>query len=428
MKNSHSRTPGGSDWKFHSERDFLIAETHARPAQQITGPAEILHLALRCSDETANQFFAALNANSDETASRHKTGEIQKVRVKLERHTEFLSCTLFQELNGKKEHDSLIDVLNANFPISDVEILVLLRLSLVNSVREMLRVLPIDQRIYGGKMRDGIDVRSTFIPDDQGVVRFGLYGKNLTRDELGRRIQRLIEMETYRTMSLLGLPVARRVGQELAECEQELEKLTVSLGKDAGASQTDDEEMFQQLSDLSERSNILLAETRYRFAASRAYFTLFQQRIESLEEVKVGDVQTMSGFLRSRLEPAMATIDSTAKRQETLTNDLSRAIVLLRTRIELNLNKGNQALLQSMDKRHYQQLKISQTVEGLSIVAITYYAVGLLSYLLKALAKQPWMPFSATILTAVSVPFVLVGVWMLLKRIRRAWEDHRSSS
>ncbi len=414
-------------WNFHEAHSQIIAETHARPSQAITGPAEIIHIALKASDETSDAFFKILDKDNIEAGPRHKTGKMNGIRVKLEKHTEFLSCTFFQELGGKSTSDNLLDFINSNFPVAETEVYVLLKLSLVKSIREMLKILPLDQRIYGGKMRDGIDVRSTFIPDENGMIRFGLFGKNLTSDELGRRIQRLMEMETYRTMSLLGLPVARRVGQVLSECERELEELTLSLGQKTNAAQNEDEKLFQQLSDLSERSDILLTETRYRFAASRAYYALFQQRTDSLEEVKVGDVQTMSGFLRSRLEPAMATIESTAKRQETLTNDLSRALVLLRTRIELNLNKGNQALLKSMDKRHDQQLKISQTVEGLSIVAITYYAVGLLSYLLKALAKQPWMPFSGTVLTAISVPFVLIFVWLMLKRLRKEWEDRKQS-
>lgn len=414
------------NWNFQAAHSQLIAETHARPSQAVTAPAEIIHMALKCSDAVSDKFFEALDSDKIETGPRHRTGKINGIRVKLEKHTEFLSCTFFQEFGSKRKQEDLLSIIDRNFPIKETEVYVLLKLSLVNSVREVLKILPIEQRIYGGKMRDGIDVRSTFIPDENGIINFGLYGKNLTSDELGRRIQRLMEMETYRTMSLLGLPVARRVGKELYECEQELEKLTLSVGQKTSSSK-DDELLFKQLSDLSERSNILLTETRYRFAASRAYFTLFQQRIDSLEEVKVGDVQTMSGFLRSRLEPAIATIESTAKRQETLTDDLSRAIVLLRTRIELNLNKGNQALLQSMDKRHDQQLKISETVEGLSIVAITYYAVGLVSYLLKALAKQPWMPFSATLLTAISVPFIFLIVWIMLKRVRKAWEDRKQT-
>lgn len=414
-----------ADWNFHSAHFQIVAETHARPAQTVNGHAEIIHMALKANDEVADRFFTALDPDKIETGPRHRTGSLKGIHVKLEKHTEFLSCTFFNELEDKSKTIDLMNFVKSQFPVAETEVYVLLHLSLVKSVREMLKFMPIDQRVYGGKMRDGIDVRSTFIPDKTGAIHFGIFGKNLTGDELGRRIQRLMEMETYRTMSLLGLPVARQVGKQLALCEKELEELTLKLGKQTHTTQEDDERLFKQLSDLSERSNVLLAETRYRFSASRAYFTLFQQRIDSLEEVKVGDVQTMSGFLRSRLNPAMATIESTAKRQETLTNDLSRALVLLRTRIELNLNKGNQALLQSMDKRHDQQLKISQTVEGLSIVAITYYAVGLVSYLLKALAKQPWMPISDTALTAISVPFIFIVVWLMLKRIRKAWEDRK---
>ena len=100
--------------------------------------------------------------------------------------------------------------------------------------------------------------------------------------------------------------------------------MVARLRSSSDSSQEEDEALFQQLSSLSERTNALATHTRYRFAASRAYSTLFQQRVESLEEEKVGDLQTMSGFLRSRLEPAMATVESTAKRQQTLTDDLSR--------------------------------------------------------------------------------------------------------
>ncbi len=347
------------------------------------------------------------------------------VTVKIERHTEFMSCTLFRDATAKSAVPDTAKFLKEQFPVNQIEILVLLKLDLVSSARELRKALPRDQRIAGGQIRSDIDVRSTFKPDTDGITRFILHPHNQTSYELGRRLQRLIEMETYRTMSLLGLSKARKISAKLTKYEKELDELTISLRDGSDSTEKTDEELFRQISSLTERNNILATQTRYRFAASRAYYTLFQQRVDTLEEKVVGDIQTMSGFLRSRLEPAMATIESTAKRQETLTNDLSRALVLLRTRIELNLNRGNQALLQSMDRRHDQQLKISRTVEGLSIVAITYYAVGLVSYLLKALAKQAWMPFSATMLTALSVPFILVAVWFSLKRARRAWEAQK---
>ncbi|MEM7069342.1 MAG: DUF3422 domain-containing protein [Pseudomonadota bacterium] len=416
---------GSSGWNFHPARQQLIAEAHARPSQNISGPAQILHIAFRSDDAVYKKFFEILEINKNQAEARHLVGKINGICIKLERHTEFMSCTAFQDNLDDQSPEDLSAMLSSAFPMDKVEVLVLIRLELLKSQRAMLKEFPFDQRIYGGRLSNGIDVRSTFSPDEFGTIHFVIHSKGLTSDELGRRLQRLIEMETYRTMALLALPKARQVGAELTIMEQELDKLTTKLRNGGQSSQTDDEELFRQLTSLSERTNSLASNTRYRFSASRAYSTLFHQRIMSLSEEKVGDLQTMTGFLRSRLEPAMATMESTAKRQQTLTDDLSRALVLLRTRIELNLNKGNQALLKSMDKRHDQQLKISQTVEGLSIIAITYYAVGLLSYLLKALAKQPWMPLSATMLTAISVPFVLLIVWRTLHRIRLAWEERK---
>ncbi len=413
-------------WIFHPARDAMIAEAHARPSQNIAGPAQVLHLAFRANDEVYQQFFEQLAPQAGVANTRHASNTIEQVRIKLERHTEFMSCTLFQDNIPAAKRRNLVELVSRTFPMERVEVLVLLKLELVKSANDLLKVLPFEKRIYGGRLRSGIDVRSSFTPDEEGFIQFVLHGKGQTSDELGRRLQRLIEMETYRTMALLALPRARQVSSELTQIESELEDLTILLRGSSDSPQQDDEALFEQLSSLSERTNIIATNTRYRFSASRAYSTLFQQRVESLEEEKVGDLQTMSGFLRSRLEPAMATVESTAKRQQTLNDDLSRALVLLRTRIELNLNKGNQALLQSMDRRHHQQLKISQTVEGLSIVAITYYAMGLLSYLLKAVAKQSWMPLSATMLTAISVPFVLLIVWRTLHRLRMAWEERKS--
>ncbi|CAI8357939.1 MAG: Uncharacterised protein [Hyphomonas sp. TMED17] len=410
-------------WKFHPDRDFLISEAHARPSETISGPANMLHLAFRAEPAVRRQFFHKLNPNEDALLVRHISATLGMVRVKLEYHTEFMSCTVFQEEVAADNQEDLVDFLSQNFPMGDVEILVLLKLNLLKSDDDLCVCFPNEQRLYGGILRKGIDVRSGFVPDENGFIQFSMHAKGMTNDEIGRRLQRLVEMETYRTMALLGLPEARKVSAELTNLEKELEDLTRLLGGSTNNTQQESESHFERLSMLSERSNVLATNTRYRFAASLAYAALFEQRLDSLEEEKVGKLQTMSGFLKSRFEPAIATIESTRRRQDTLTNDLSRTLVLLRTRIQLNLAKGNQAQLQSMNKRHDQQLKISQTVEGLSIVAITYYAVGLVSYLLKAAADQSWSPLSETLMTAISVPFVLVIVWALLRRLRKAWEN-----
>jgi uncharacterized membrane-anchored protein len=70
-----------------------------------------------------------------------------------------------------------------------------------------------------------------------------------------------------------------------------------------------------------------------------------------------------------------------------------------------------------MERRGVQQLRLQQTVEGLSIAAITYYTVGLVAYAAKPLER--YLPaLQPEIVTAAAIPFVIFFVWRALKRIR----------
>ena len=172
---------------------------------------------------------------------------------------------------------------------------------------------------------------------------------------------------------------------------------------------------------LATEMNALRTATRFRFSASRAYYNLAVQRLESLDEVPSGELQTISGFVRARLDPAIATINSFEDRLDHLSNEISNGLSLLRTHIEVETSQVNQQNLQTLDERHRQQLLISQTVEGLSIVAISYYSVGLLSYIFKAMSAQGWLPLSLNLSLMVSVPIVIGIVGLSLRRLRKHW-------
>ena len=78
--------------------------------------------------------------------------------------------------------------------------------------------------------------------------------------------------------------------------------------------------------------------------------------------------------------------------------------------------KQNRDLLTSMDDRTDLQLRLQQTVEGLSVVAISYYMVALVSYVLAAVPE-----LQHNIAVAVSVPIVLtivgIAMWFLRRRM-----------
>jgi uncharacterized membrane-anchored protein len=120
--------------------------------------------------------------------------------------------------------------------------------------------------------------------------------------------------------------------------------------------------------------------------------------------------------MERRLTPARSTCAWSSRRQDALSQRVSRISNLLRTRVEIEQQQSSQALLATMNSRQGMQLKLQSTVEGLSVAAITYYIVGLISYLAKGATHWGW-PWSPEMTAAAAIPVVAVGVWWSLRRL-----------
>lgn len=403
-------------WAYHEDRQAAIDEVHARPSMEIVGPAIVMHIAFSCDKDENIDLFSNVSGSQSNEIPRYAISTINNVDVKLERHTEFTTCTLVA--NNSQDRSNVAKIYRDLLNHRPVKILSKCRVTVVTSAKELSKQNTFGKRVYGGLMRGELQAHSTLEKDDFNTINYAVLSQNNGPNELGRRIQRLYELETYRIMALIGLPLARRLSGKLTELEDQLNDLTSKLEHGPSSDELTDQDLFQKLSNLSGKLDNSRAETRFRFSASKAYFEIIDARMKTLNEHEYGDLQTISGFLKSRLEPARATIQSVEKRQATLTDDISRALTLLRTRIEIEMNEGNQALLKSLDGRYKQQLLISQAVEGLSTIAITYYAIGLLSYFLKAFDKAGQLPVSYTVILAVAVPAILFAVWYSVRRLR----------
>jgi uncharacterized membrane-anchored protein len=64
------------------------------------------------------------------------------------------------------------------------------------------------------------------------------------------------------------------------------------------------------------------------------------------------------------------------------------------------------------------QLRLQQAVEGLSVVAITYYLMGLLGYVYEGLAWTG-LPSNKKIGFAIAVPVVMLVVWRVIHGVKR---------
>lgn len=231
---------------------------------------------------------------------------------------------------------------------------------------------------------------------------------------VGRIVQRLCEIETYRAMSMLGLGRSRELTARLNALDPQLADLVTALTDDGKAAET----TLHDLLAISAELESLATRHSFRFGATGAYEAIVNQRIEVLRETRFQGRQTFNEFMRRRYDPAMRTVKSAERRLEQMSERAERAGELLRTRVDVERSAQNQMLLESMDRRADLALRLQHTVEGLSVVAISYYALNLAIYALLPLAEALHLPKS--ILTAVMVPLVVLGVWAMVRRIRRS--------
>lgn len=256
---------------------------------------------------------------------------------------------------------------------------------------------------------------SDFKLNSDGFGRLLLRDRGLERDEPAQIILRLQELGNYRNMALLGLPVAQRLTPDVSRLERRLAELTHAVSERT----SEDDRLLDELTFLSAELARLVAETRYRMSATRAYAQISAERLASLGIAPVRGYQTLADFTERRLMPAVRTCDSFAARLEDLSQRAAWTSELLRTRIDIALARQNRDLLHSMDQRTLLQLRLQQTVEEISVVAISYYAVALLGYVIGAITVLPYK-----IAMAVTVPVVLGIVALGLRRLHRKLAPH----
>jgi uncharacterized membrane-anchored protein len=261
---------------------------------------------------------------------------------------------------------------------------------------------------------DAAVIASDFRVDPAGHLRFAVFvSPDTGKRRVGRIVQRLCEIETYKTMSMLGFVTVRDIADELNAIDLQLRALTATMRGSASRV----EETLHQLLDVSVSLEQLDAATSYRFAATAAYEALVSQRISVLREARFLGRQGFGEFMMRRFEPAMRTVKAAQARLRAMSERAIRASDLLRTRVDVERSAQNQAILASMDRRSDLQLRLQRTVEGLSVVAVSYYAVSLMAYLI-APASDP-LGTSKGVLTALITLPVVALVWWFLRRLRR---------
>ena len=386
----------------HQDRAAIDAEFHSRPPLDIDfSEAQVWCWALQEIEGSSGTWSEEFNP-----AERHQIIQRNDGIIRFERHTEFVSITYVGQTAPASEILDLIRSAPAR-QLSGIKI----TLSQKSNV-DMATQFP-EQRLFGGgTFFDGVVVTTSFRNSD-GLVPYYVTGGFDDGFGRGRLVKRLIDLEIYRSISLLALPVVRMASDSLRELEGRAEAAVLDLSivtrADLGGA-------IDSLAIILAEVGSLQSKTRYRIAASNAYYNIVRSRLDSLGEVPIGQRQTLGGFIEHRLAPAMGTIQAFDRRLEQTSLTVRSAMELARTQLDQMSQAQNQKLLSSMEHRTRQQVHLSQAVEGLSVAAISYYGIGLVSYVLKGL---PDFTISDSLLVTLSVPVIITLSFILTRRARR---------
>ena len=416
--------------KEHALRRALHNEVHARPPEPMSAPLAITHvvmLADAAAREASRDHLLALLRDHHlpvpDASANHLRIDVGRWRLRWELHTEFVTWTFMVEATaGLPKADDYGLALRV-IPQQWLQALPGECLSRIHLWAEQTDNLADRDELHQQFREDSLvacqlaegfaTLHTDFQIDPNGYSRMLVRVGQLSKRRLGRLVQRLLEIETYRMMALLGLPVARTTAPALAQAEQELADLAQAI---RSARHDEEAELLERLTRLAGQVEGQYAAQHSRFSASKAYFELVDRRIQDIRETRLPGFQSIGEFMDRRLSPARSTCDWVARRQTALSERVSRMSNLLRTRVDFQQEQSSQALLTAMNKRQGMQLKLQTTVEGLSVAAITYYIAGLMHYVAEGLATKGWINDPA-LATALAVPVIALVVWRITRRL-----------
>lgn len=413
----------------HPERLALADEVHARPPEPLEAPSRASYVAVLVDGDDRERERAHIERLCERSGVPGPAGGVTQfsatlgaVRLKWERHGEFSSYTFiargvssrpFAEPPSSLLPEGWLEALPGRTMVAAHAKL----LTAPDGAPDLGWVADHFEGniVVGAGIGEGVGHAFTdFRLHDDGATRFLLLDRGLTPRQAGRMMQRLFEIEAYRMLALLALPIARRQSPRIVAIEKSLAQLTDGIAREDGQ----EEALLHELTRLAAEVESGLAASQFRFGATRAYAELVRTRIAELREVRIPGIQTIDEFMARRFTPAVSTCATVSQRLHDLSERVAQASGLLATRVGIARERQNQALLASMDRRAKLQLRLQQTVEGLSVAAIVYYVAGLVGYLAKG-AKAAGLKLDPELAVGVSIPLIALGAFFVIRRARR---------
>ena len=163
--------------------------------------------------------------------------------LRWERHLEYSTYTFFHQapLTEPPFVKNAIDYVPSNWfekmpgqVIAAVHLVIQLENIDKNIIHKVEQFFDNMSLIASAPVHSQAKVWSSFKLHDDGFGRFLIYQKDLSSAQLGRLVQQLLQLDTYRLMATLGLPLAQAINSELNQLDIQLQQVTtyIALGSE----------------------------------------------------------------------------------------------------------------------------------------------------------------------------------------------------
>lgn len=397
----------------HQLRRELHNELHARPSLYFDGDADVWHIAILHEGAASAVPASLLKIASTEKTPDGKHGIVvlEGGRLKWEVHTEFLSVTFVTDPAEAPNPPKVLARLRGDFSGRTIAaVRVLVRNERAKPAPDKPGAAFVASEVGGGDA----EVYSNFRLGEAGFLELHLFNRNLNAYRTGRMVRRLLEIETYRMMALLAMPMARETVEKLATFDSRLNLVIEHMQNTSKV----DKALLGEVTKLSSEVLNFSARARHRFGATRAYADLVASRLGELREDRVSQRQRIGTFIDRRFQPAVRSFLAAERRLDELGVRVSLAGDLLRTTVQVQLEDQNASLLASVEERTRAQVHIQQAVEGFSVLAITYYGISLLKTCFESLQDVGIDLHFIKPAFAIVVPIALFAVWRIVRHVR----------
>ena len=423
-------------------------------------PAHIHHVAHHMANppldrpQSRQEFqhlLQCLDVPEEQTVIHDKFGHGAKIAangdrllVTWEAHTEYYSYQFWHIPDDKLKPlafgplqfpDYTVPLSPLGVQVNALDILVLPHTIL--GIEEVKNTMPGPQ-LYGSRIfGEDISVMTTFTPDEYKRERYIILSPSfdVLLTHVARTIDTLVAIENYTHLILFPFHAFAQSVDQVHQYEQrhlyqrgviatEIENATPQKLQRWLTVMTQD---FMNVSRMAESM-------RYKLSASVPYDRIIRANLASLHEQTLAGCRRISDYVDGKTVGVADGYQQFVRRINALVNDFQGSIAMIRTKVELQLQDQNLALenqilklLRSMDKTTRRQAILQHTVEGLSVIVISYYLSGLGSYVFKAMQTLGWIE-DADLFSGLFVPISLgiaFGLILLGRKLiyQRRFED-----